>query len=163
MDTRVRRTRESILQAFARLGLERRYDAITTSDLIAASGIGRSTFYEHFHGKDDVLLAAMEPLLLTLANAQAGRASRAQVRAMLDHAWEQRALGRIILNSRTADRLQRNLAHMIEMRLHDDGPVPRRVRATGAAAAQLAILRVWLAGEAACSADALARQMMRPG
>ena len=163
MDARVRRTRESILQAFVGLALNRRYDQIKALDLIAASGVGRSTFYEHFRSKDEVLLAAMEPLLLTLANAALGRASKPQLRAALDHFWEQRGLGRVILSSGAALRLQRHLAAMIEARLPDEGPVPPVMRAMSAAAAQLAMLRMWLAGEASCTADALARQMMRSG
>jgi AcrR family transcriptional regulator len=161
MDARVRRTRDSILQAFAELSLERRYDQIKTSDLIAASDVGRSTFYEHFRSKEEVLLAAVEPLLLPLANAALGRASKAQVRAILDHVWGQRALGRVILDSRAARQLQRRLAAKIEARLPEIGTVPRGMLAMSAAAGQLAMLRMWLAGEASCSSDALARQMMR--
>jgi AcrR family transcriptional regulator len=160
MDARVRRTRESILQAFVGLALDRRYDRIKTADLIAASGVGRSTFYEHFRSKDEVLLAAMEPLLLPLANAALGRASKAQVRAMLDHFWDQRGLGRIILSSRAAPRLQRKLATLIEARLPEEDPVPPAMRAMAAAASQLAMLRMWLAGEASCTSDALARQIL---
>ena len=88
MDPRRRRTRDAVVSAFARLAAQRRYGDITTGDLVAAAGIGRSTFYEHFRGKDDLLLAAMEPILLTLANAVAGRASRAQVRTTLKHLWD---------------------------------------------------------------------------
>ena len=161
MDARVRRTRESILQAFVRLALDRRYDQIRTSDLIAGSGVGRSTFYEHFRSKDEVLIAALEPLLLPLANAALGRASKSQVRAALDHFWEQRGLARVILNSRAAHQLQRRLAAIIEARLPDCGAVPPAMIANSAAAGQLAMLRMWLAGEASCSSDALARQMIR--
>ena len=98
MDMRVSRTRTLILNAFTRLALDRRYDQIRTADLVAESGVGRSTFYKHFRTKDDVLLAAMEPILLSLAGAAVGRASKAQVRAMLDHMWTQRAPGRVILD-----------------------------------------------------------------
>ena len=107
MDARVRRTRETILQAFVRLALDCRYDQLRTSDLIAASGVSRSTFYEHFRSKDEVLLVAMDPLLLPIANAAAGRGARAHLRSMLEHVWDQRALGRVILDSRAATRLQR--------------------------------------------------------
>jgi AcrR family transcriptional regulator len=160
MDARVTRTKHSILDAFVGLVLDRRYDKITASDLIAASGVGRSTFYEHFRGKDEVLLAAMEPLLLTLANAALGRASTAQVQAMLDHVWEQRAFGRVILNSRAALRVQRRLADLIGARLAD-GTVPPAMQAMSAAAGQLAMLRMWLAGEVSCPSDSLAAEMIR--
>ncbi len=162
MDQRTRRSRKSVVSAFAQLSADHRFDDIRVGDLVAAAGIGRSTFYEHFRGKDDVLLAAMEPILLTLASAIAGRASQAQVRSTLKHLWDRRSLGRIILSSRAAALIQRRLAAMIEARLEHPLPAaaPASMVAMAAAAAELALLRMWLAGEAACSADALARQMI---
>ena len=162
-DRRARRTREAIVRAFVRLVFERRYEAITIADLAAAAGVGRATLYEHFHGKSDVLLAAMEPILLPLANAATGRGSRACVRAMLDHVWQQRATGRVVLGPIAASRLQRRLAAMIEARMQAQASsgVPATMTATAAAAAQLAMLRMWIAGEAACPADVLAQRMIR--
>ena len=162
MDPRRRRTREAVISALTRLAAQRRYDDINAGELVAAAGIGRSTFYEHFHGKDAVLLAAMEPILLTLANAVVGRASRAQVRTTLKHLWDRRSLGRIILSSRAAALVQRRLAAIIAARLEAPGPAaaPSSMVAMAAAAGELAMLRMWLAGEAACSADALAGQMI---
>lgn len=150
---RSRRTREAILSAFATLVLARRYDSIRTADLIAAAGVGRSTFYEHFRSKEAVLLAAVEPILHTLASAALGRAGTAQVRAMLDHVWAQRGVARLLLEGRTGDRLQRRIAAMIIARHGDMLP------AMGAAAAQSAMLRLWLRGEAACPAAELARHL----
>ena len=51
---------------------------------------------------------------------------------------------------------------MIEARLEPPMPAaaPASMVAMAAAAAELAMLRMWLAGEAACSADALARQII---
>lgn len=160
-DRRVRHTREAMRTAFLRLVFERRYDAIRVTDLIAAAGIGRATFYEHFRGKEDVLLAAMEPILLPMANAAAGRPAEAHLRATLDHVWQQRAVGRIILDSSAGRRLQQRLADMIAAKLPvSPGTPPAAMLAAAAAAAQLAMLRLWLAGTAWCPAEALARQMM---
>lgn len=79
-DPRARRTRQAISDAFVRLVFERRYDAIRTADIIAAADIGRATFYEHFRGKEAVLIAVMTPVLLPIANAAVGRASPAMLR-----------------------------------------------------------------------------------
>lgn len=161
LDRRARRTRDLILQAFVRLVLDRRYDRIKISDLIAAAGVGRSTFYEHFRSKDDVLLAALDPLFLPIANAAVGRGTKAHLRATLDHVWEQRALGRVVLNSRAAIKLQRKLAAMIEARLENEyAPIPPAMLAMSAAAGQLTMLRMWISGEGSCSSDALARQII---
>lgn len=158
-DPRPGRTRDAILAGFRQLALERRYDAIRVTDLIAAAGIGRATFYEHFRGKDDVLLAAMEPILDPMARAALGRPVEAHLRATLDHIWQQRFVGRILLASSAGEKLQRHLAGMIATGL-DDAPVPAAMRAAAIAAAQIAMLRLWLGGSAPCTAQTLARQMM---
>ena len=158
-DPRTGRTREAILAAFRQLALERRYDGIRVTDLIAGAGIGRATFYEHFRGKDDVLLAAMERLLQPMARAATGRPVEAHLRVTLEHVWQQRAVGRIVLDSSAGKKLQRRLADMIAAGL-DDGPVPASMRGAAIAAALLAMLRMWLGGGASCPAAVLARQMM---
>lgn len=161
-DRRAVRTRSAVVRAFVRLVFERRYDQIRAVDLAVAAGIGRSTFYEHFRGKDDVLLAAIEPILVPLANAASGRVSRAALRMMLEHVWERRALGRLIFDSTAAPRLRQRLAAMIETRMTIEGygPAPLALPASAAAAGQLAILRMWVAGEISCSVDGLAGQFM---
>lgn len=156
LDPRARRTRQAILAAFTALVLHRRYDAIRTADLIAAAGIGRSTFYEHFHSKDAVLVAAVEPILHTFASAALGRASPAQVRATLDHVWEQRGVARVLFEGRTGDRLQRRLAALIGERLDASATM----LAMAATAAQLVMLRLWLRGEVACPPAELAARMI---
>lgn len=161
-DARILRTRGAIFRAFTHLVFERRYDEIRTADLIAEAGIGRSTFYEHFQGKDDVLLAAIEPILLPLANAASGRVGHAALRMMLEHLWGRRAVTRIILDSAAGPKLRQQLAAMIEARLEIEGfgPAPLAFPAMAAAAGQLAILRMWVAGEVSSSVDALASQLM---
>ena len=160
-DPRVKRSRDAIVAALIELAFRQRYDTIRTADLIARAGVGRSTFYEHFRSKDEVLVAAMAPILQPLASAALGRASKVQVRAMLEHVWQQRGLARIILSGATGMKLQRRLAAMIEVRLAAvPDAVPPAMVAMAAAAAQLTMLRMWIAGEAACPPAALAAQML---
>lgn len=162
LDRRTQRTRRAIFDALVRLIFARRYDTIRTADLIEEAGVGRSTFYEHFRNKDDVLVAVIDPIFLPLAIAATGRGSRAALRATLEHVWEQRAFGRALFEPALLPKLQRKLAGMIEARLPDavpEGPPPALV-AMGAAAGQLAMLRMWLVGEASCSADVLAGRLL---
>lgn len=160
IDPRARRTRDAIVGALIERVFRQRYDAIRTGELIAAAGVGRSTFYAHFRSKDAVLLAAMEPILLPLANAAAGRASAAQVRSTLAHVWEQRSLARVILGSAASVKLQRRLAAIIgEAIERRDGAAPPAMLAVAAAAAQLTMLRMWAGGEACPVADLASRMM----
>lgn len=155
-------TRDSIFRALIKLLFDRRYDSIRTIDVITEAGIGRSTFYEHFHSKDDALLATFDPVLLPLANAASGRAGPAALRMMLEHVWERRALGRIILDSSAAPKLRRKLATMIEQRLarEQGDSLSLKLPAAAAAVGQLTILRMWVGGEVSCKIDDLAHQLM---
>lgn len=157
LDRRMKRTRTAIFDALIRLVFERRYDAIRTADVIEAAGVGRSTFYEHFRNKDEVLVAVIEPVFIPLAAAASGRSSRAAIKAMLEHVWPQRALARMLFEPPLSSKLQRKLAAMIEARLPEaqDG-APPALAAMGAAAGQLAMLRMWLVGEVPCSTDVFA-------
>src|SRR5437867_644732 len=53
-DRRVRRTTRALIEALVALVLEKRYDAITIQDLLDRADVGRSTFYAHYRGKDDL-------------------------------------------------------------------------------------------------------------
>lgn len=161
LDRRTQRTRMAVFNALIGLIFTRRYDSIRTAHLIEAAGVGRSTFYEHFRNKDDVLVSVIDPIFIPLAAAATGRVSHFAVKTMLDHVWEQRALARVLFEPPLLIKLQRKLAGMIEVRLPpapDDTP-PSLV-AMGAAAGQLAMLRMWLVGEVSCSADLLATQFV---
>ncbi len=161
-DQRAVRTRQAILEAFVGLVMDRRYDMILIADLVAAAGVGRATFYEHFHSKDDILLAAMEPILLALATAASGRAARPYVHGMIGHLWERRSLGRTILNSSAGPIVQRRLAEIIQPHVERAAPtgMASSIRATGIAAAQIAMLRSWLTGEASSTAEEMTDRMI---
>ncbi len=153
-DRRVRRTRMAVFEAFRALVLSRRYDEIRVADIIERADVGRSTFYDHFQSKDDVLLNSIEPLFAILANAASGKAERDDLSFVLSHFWEQRALARIIFGPALFFKLARKLTEMIEARL--DGRPQARMIATERATAMLGVIRSWLAGEFACDADKLA-------
>lgn len=154
-------TEIAIVDAFHTLAIERRYGAIRVIDIIDRAGVGKSTFYEHFQGKDDVLLTAMTPILLALATAASGRAARSYVRPFIEHLWERRSAVRLILESTAASILQRRLADVIAShggRQFDAEGVP--LFAIGIAASQLAMLRCWLAGHVAATVDAMTDRLI---
>ncbi len=163
IDRRSRRTRKAISDALVRLIFSKRYDAIRTAELIAAADVGRSTFYEHYRSKDDVLIAVIDPIFAPLADAATGRGSDASLTFILTHIWEQRVFGRMLFEPALLPKLQRKLAGMIEARMgvEAEPAVPRAMVAMGLASAQLSMLRMWLVGEAACPPGSLARQLRR--
>ncbi len=55
-DRRVQRTRELLQSALMQLIKEKGYDAITIQDITERANLGRTTFYLHYQGKDELLL-----------------------------------------------------------------------------------------------------------
>lgn len=65
-DRRVRRSRDLLHRALIALIMERGYRHITVQDILDRADVGRSTFYAHYRGKDDLLLASAEEHLRTI-------------------------------------------------------------------------------------------------
>lgn len=152
-DRRVRRTRQAIFEAFRTLVVSRPYDALKVGDIAEMAGVGRSTFYEHFRGKDDVLTDSITWLFDALADAAVAQPDPERLAFVLDHFHEQRRVGRILLQDRPLRLLTDRLAFLIEQRIDDE------LRARGAAAAQLEIIRTWLDGRCAASRETVGREI----
>lgn len=59
-DRRIQRTRKLLQEAMLALILEKSYEEVTVQDVIDRANVGRSTFYAHFQGKEDLLLSEFE-------------------------------------------------------------------------------------------------------
>lgn len=62
MDKRQEKTRKAIFTSFNNLLAKKRYDKITINDILLEAQISRSTFYDHFNSKDDLLKAMNESI-----------------------------------------------------------------------------------------------------
>ena len=62
MDRRVQRTRNILHEALISLMIEKGYEAITVQDIIDRANVGRSTFYAHYMGKQDLLMSGLKNL-----------------------------------------------------------------------------------------------------
>jgi AcrR family transcriptional regulator len=67
MDRRAARTRRALHEALISLILRKGYDDITVQDIIDEADVGRSTFYAHYSGKEDLLRGGFERLRADLA------------------------------------------------------------------------------------------------
>lgn len=82
-DRRVRRTRDLLHRALIELMIERGYDRVSVSDIIARADVGRSTFYAHYRDKDDLLLVSCtEYLRREIARTAAPGSPLAPLRVM---------------------------------------------------------------------------------
>jgi AcrR family transcriptional regulator len=70
IDRRAARTRKALHRALMSLILRRGYEAVTVQDLIDEADVGRSTFYGHYTGKEDLLRNGFQILRKELAEAQ---------------------------------------------------------------------------------------------
>ena len=118
MDRRFDRTERAIANAFMELLSTTRYAAITTSELIERAGIGRSTFYAHYHGKDDVLQTVVTSIcdhVLSPTGPESGHdfsgrhSSEALIEHTLLHLRERESGIRALVFSESADVLARCL------------------------------------------------------
>jgi AcrR family transcriptional regulator len=164
-DRRARRTRAALLGAFTQLFLSRRRRAIRAADLIAEAKVGRSTFYDHYSGPDEVLLEALRHPFATLADAAAGRGDIKATRWLVEHFWENRQRARELFdNPRMRDRVSRLLAEMVAERLQGAAlALPSPLAAAQLAEAALAPLRGWIRAEAPAKPAALAESLCRTG
>jgi len=106
IDRRVVRTRRALQHAFLRLIFEKGYDAVSIQDICEAADVGRSTFYLHFTGKDDLKRAGLEHLRHALEahrNARAGTDAPRQPldfsRPMFEHARDHLQVYRALAGS----------------------------------------------------------------
>jgi len=163
-DRRIERTREALEGAFIRLILEgRRYDRITIADLIARAGVGRSTFYEHYRNKDELLAATIRYPFVGVAAAVDANAKPASLRDALLHFEGNRVHAKAVFAGAARRKIVRVLAAMIEERLRvrarESGVVPRSTLGVVAAAlaeGMLATIVSWLGGELAGDATKIA-------
>ena len=70
IDRRVARTRAMLQEAHISLILEKGYEATTVEDICDAANVGRSTFYAHYTGKDDLRRSGLEHLRNELVDRQ---------------------------------------------------------------------------------------------
>ena len=159
-DRRVARTLDALLNAFIGLVLEENYRRISIGRIVERANVGRSTFYEHFRSKDDILIASMGGMFEVLADAACPDAPRAALDRLVAHFWSNRQLARAVLAPPIEGKLRRALAAKIEERLAAQADAerftPRRIVAVQIAAAQLALLDAWTRGELSAGAGEIA-------
>ena len=163
-DRRVKRTRAALLGAFDHLVLSRRPKKIRVADIVAEAKVGRSTFYEHYNGAEDLHIAALARPFAILADAAAGSGRRGPARRALAHFWENRQRARESFMGAMGGKVARLLAAMVEERLGGQAmAIPARLAALQLAEAALAPVRGWVTAEAPSTPEALAGAICRCG
>jgi AcrR family transcriptional regulator len=180
MDRRIRRTRDVLGDALISLMLENPFDSITIQRVLDRAKVGRSTFYNHFHGKDDLFLSDVEDFFermatsLTRHNDKSNRV--APVHEFFAHVAEQRQFISSLTQSQKLHDVfelgQGHFARGIEARLAAM-PVTLTLKAAGLAArahalagALFSMLNWWLGHQSAATPqqmDTLFHQLVWTG
>jgi AcrR family transcriptional regulator len=143
MDRRAARTRKALHVALMSLVRRKGYEAITVQDILDEADVGRSTFYSHYTGKEDLLRRGFEMLRVELEEAR--RAARARTDgsrqgvlgfslAMFEHAAGHADVYRALIGSRghtvAIAEIRRVLLEMAKKELsgrRDPGNVPEEL------------------------------------
>lgn len=161
-----------MIDSFARLARERPYDMFTVTEVLEGADVGRSTFYDHYRGKDDLLHSAFAMFHRTMTDCFArelnDEGADDRLEFVLEHFHENRALFRNLTSgsaahvfARSTERYAALLATHLEARGAAELPVSHV--AAMLAQAHFALIRDWLESNppSPASAAQIARAIRR--
>ena len=157
-DQRIRRTHERLGMALVTLIQEKPIDDVTVQNVLDRASVGRSTFYLHFRGKDDLLLSQLEMFLEMMSTALSIRKEESDrvvpVTEMFAHIGSQNKVYRALADSGRLndffDLAQGYFARGIARRLRESGRLSKvskrdlEARSAALAGSVLSLLRWWL-------------------
>ena len=166
VDRRVRRTRDRLGDALVDLLQEKPFDTITVQHVLDRAGVGRSTFYTHYRGKEDLFLSDCDEFFEAMATALSRRRDPSErvapVRELFSHVAEMRTFySALVASGRIHDVLDLAQAHFargIQGRLgprrRSGASAPGRAALAHALAGALVSLLSWWIDHAAAGSPA---------
>ena len=161
-DRRSQRTRHLLSAAFVELLKEKGYSAITVSDIIERANIGRSTFYSHYHDKDDLFVGELDRVIELLSQRIPSQEEIPFFPSLglFQHVGEEYELYKALIWTPGIDllikHLQTSLSHRIEQGLQKSGrdfDTPLPILASFIAGSFLTLLKWWLENKKAYSPE----------
>jgi AcrR family transcriptional regulator len=152
-DRRSQRTRHLLSAAFVELLKEKGYSAITVNDIIERANIGRSTFYSHYHDKDDLFVGELDRVIELLSHCFPNQEDMPFFPSLglFRHVGEEYSLYKALLWSPGIDlltkHLQKSLSRRIEQNLQNqenDFDIPIPILASFITGSFLTLLNWWL-------------------
>jgi AcrR family transcriptional regulator len=167
-DKRIQKTLHLLRDAFFDLVLTYSYDEIKVSDIIKKANIGRSTFYQHFKSKDELLAASLYYPLSVIAKCGEDDSDFEDLVALMAHFWSNRKFAPRIFSGTARRLVITELASKNEQRLTaiskhsvDRYVIPVNIVAHQLAEAQMTPIIDWLTGKGRCSEDDMAKHIQR--
>lgn len=152
-DRRSQRTRHLLSAALVQLLREKGYSAITVSDIIERANVGRSTFYAHYHDKDDLFVSELDRVIELLGHRMSNQKGMPFFPSLglYQHVGEEYELYKALVWTPGIDllikHLQASLSHRIEQGLQKSGKdfeIPPPILASFIAGSFLTLLKWWL-------------------
>ena len=167
IDRRIVRTRATLQHALIGLIMTRGYEAISVQDICAAANVGRSTFYAHYTGKDDLKRSGLDHLKTAL-KCDGVRGRLGFTPALFAHARDHLGLYRALQGGPGAEVSIASLRHVLTELVGDDlaDIESRQVAAPFVVGALMSVLLWWLdtgAVQPADEIDAAFRRLISEG
>lgn len=156
-DARIQRTKASLRKAFFELILSKPYADISVHEIIFIANVGRSTFYQHYKSKDDLLLKSLEGPMEMLALAAKKKERNEDVERILQHFWENRSLTRHVLSGDSRKVAVNGLTiALINQAERYPFNISKNIFFEGMADMLITVIVLWLSGRTKCSFEKLA-------
>jgi AcrR family transcriptional regulator len=135
---------------------QRSFDDFTVQELIERADVGRSTFYSHFRGKDDLFRTSWEGFVGLLAEkidwSKAGRDSFMPVVFLFDHLKDVQPFYRGLVRSGKTDglfktgidQLSERIARALQARVKNSLTIPIPILSNYLASELFMLLKWWL-------------------
>ena len=150
-DRRVQRTRKALIDAFIGIAVDGDASKLSVREVTRRAKVGRSTFYEHFEGLNELLSHSMANIVTSLAALPAGGVASETVAHLLEHFWTNRRLARQMMNAPIRHLLVDALSSALEERLHaycsrrnTRSTLPLALAARHLAELEISLLDSWL-------------------
>lgn len=159
------KARAALIAAFNQLVLAKPYAEFHISDVIKLADVSRSTFYEHFRSKDDILRLCLTHVLGPLAEAGFSGSDYGQLKMVLEHFQEFEEQTKVYLNGPAATVVMQRLAELIEPLLNTErdpkSALSNRLLATQIASSTVGLLASWMYQSPMETADCIAQQLQQ--
>lgn len=124
-DRRVQRTRRALSEALIAMMVKRSWDEISVLDICEQADIGRSTFYMHFSGKEELLIASFGELRRALRQRRATADGRQAgplpfAPGLIEHAHENQRIFRAAIGKRSGYVVQRHFRELVLTMARED-------------------------------------------
>lgn len=135
-DRRIQKTEQLLREALVALIREKPYEDIAVKEILGRANVGRSTFYMHFHDKDDLLLRGIKDMLRSARAASGKRCPVAPYGGIVwfslpifEHIEEHRRTGKATTGPREMRTMHEHLLQAITELIEDE--VRTAVRRSG--------------------------------